>query len=116
MPPVAWPPTLPKIQAGFGAQPNSNLNITPMGTGNPKVALLDDVFYYTINGSMIVTRDQLLIFNAFLRDDIDFGVTSFLYVHPITLAETLFKLITYGEATQIGPHSFQFPITLQEVP
>lgn len=114
--PVGWPVDLPKIQAGLDVTPNSNIKTTPMGSGPAKVAQIDDVEFDTVSGTVVMTIEQLAVFRAFLRDDINFGATPFLYMNPTTLEETTFLLLSYGALTQVGPGKYQFPMTLQQVP
>lgn len=113
---VAWPIELPNLLAGLDVQPNKLIKQSTMQTGPAKLALEDNVEFDIVTGSLILTRAQIVIFEEFLRDDIDYGATSFLVVHPITLVETLFHLLDRGSYQQVAPDGFQFSITLQEVP
>lgn len=113
---VAWPIELPNLLAGLNVTPNKLIKQSTMQTGPAKVALEDNVEFDIVTGSLILTRAQIVIFEEFLRDDIEYGTTSFLILHPITLVETLFHLLDRGDYQQVGPDVFQLSITLQEVP
>lgn len=115
-PPVGWPIELPKLLIGLDVTPNSNIKVTPVGSGPAKVAQIDDVEFDVLTGNVVMTIEQLAIFRAFLRDDINFGAIPFMYLNPTTMEESLFLLIGYGGLTHVGPGLFQFPMTLQQVP
>lgn len=91
-----WPSTLPQrlLQSGYSQAPASNRISQDMDVGPAKVRRRSAAGPRPVTGSIMVTLEELQIFEAFYVEDLMSGTLRFSWVDPIhtdTTVEMRFK-------------------------
>jgi len=99
-----WPASLPQrpLGEGFAEQPPELVVRSPMDTGPAKVRRRSTAGVSKLQMVFRLTPTQLATFRNFLANDIQDRALSFSWVHPITDATGLFRIVEQPTYQAIG--------------
>lgn len=112
-----WPATLPPLTelASFNEQPPDLLLRTPNASGPPKIRRRATANIRPLAGTLLMTKAQLDIFDAFFVTDLLGGAIPFDGTHPRTGAAMSANLKRPGYRHASGPY-WEVAIELEVLP
>jgi hypothetical protein len=115
---VAWPAQIQDCleEQGFGLQKGETALRTDMDVGPQKVRRRFTKGVDTITGTIVVNKDQYVIFDAFFSTSLAGGILAFTFPHPITKVLTNFRFKGPYQLNPAGGGYFNISMVWEKLP